>query len=133
MRIHIDPSDGLPIYEQIVRQIRHLIASGRLNPGDEVMPIRALAEELVVNPNTVARAYRELESAGLFDTARGAGTRVSDRGTPLAKRERTRILNERIDALLAEAHQLGFDSEDLIQQLKKRAGQSRSRRDRCDG
>ena len=133
MRIHIDPKDGLPIYEQIIRQLRHLLASGRLKPGDELPPIRALAEDLLVNPNTVARAYRELESAGLFDTRRGAGTRVSSRGTPLARHERTRILNERIDALLAESHQLGFEPDELQALLEKRARRNRRSGEDSDG
>ena len=68
-----------------------------------------LAERLLINPNTVARAYRELEVAGVVDKRGTAGTFVSDAGSPLARRERLRILTERIDALLAEARQLGFD------------------------
>ena len=68
-----------------------------------------LAERLVVNPNTVARAYRELESAGVVEKRRTAGTYVSESGSPLARRERMKILAERVDALLAEARQLGID------------------------
>jgi len=64
MNIHITPSDGVPIYLQIVNQIKYLVSSGRLADGEELPPIRTLAETLVVNPNTVARAYRELELAG---------------------------------------------------------------------
>ena len=64
MWIHISPNDGVPIYLQIVNQVKYLLASGRLAAGEELPPIRVLAERLVVNPNTVARAYRELETAG---------------------------------------------------------------------
>src|SRR5436853_1835255 len=106
MDIHISPHDGIPIYLQIVHQVKYLVASGRLAPGEELPPIRTLAERLTVNPNTVARAYRELEAIGLVATRRTAGTYVADGASPLARRERIRILTERIDALLAEARQL---------------------------
>jgi DNA-binding transcriptional regulator YhcF (GntR family) len=103
MQLHISMQDGVPIYLQIVSQMKYLVASGRLRPGEEVPPIRTLAQELLINPNTVARAYRELENAGLLTSRRGAGTYVSDRGSPLADAERTRILSGRVDALLAQA------------------------------
>src|SRR5580700_4717214 len=103
MQIHISPQDGVPIYQQIVNQVKYLVASGRLTPGEELPPIRVLAERLLVNPNTVARAYRELESAGVVEKRRTAGTYVSDAGSPLARKERLRIITERVDALLAEA------------------------------
>jgi GntR family transcriptional regulator len=88
MQIHISTTDGVPIYQQIVNQVKYLIGSGRLAAGDELPPIRVLAEQLVVNPNTVARAYRELEGAGVVEKRRTAGTYVSDQGSPLARRER---------------------------------------------
>jgi GntR family transcriptional regulator len=106
-----------------VNQIKHLMASGRLGPGDELPPIRVLAEQLLINPNTVARAYRELETAGILTKRRGAGTYVSDKGSPLTRRERARILEGRTDALLVEAQQLDFDLEELTQLIRKRAQQ----------
>ncbi|MCI0641245.1 MAG: GntR family transcriptional regulator, partial [Gemmataceae bacterium] len=98
----------------------YLIAAGRLEPGEELPPIRVLAEQLVINPNTVARAYRELEVAGLVTKRRTAGTYVSDAGSPLARRERVKILTERIDALLAEARQLGVDLEQILELIQQR-------------
>ena len=65
MQIHISTSDGVPIYLQIVNQVKFLVASGRLAAGEELPPIRGLAEQLLINPNTVARAYRDLEAAGI--------------------------------------------------------------------
>src|SRR5919205_1904273 len=100
MQIHISPGDGLPIYLQIVNQVKYLVASGRLEPGEELPPIRALAEQLLVNPNTVARAYRELELAGIVTKRRTTGTYVADATSRLARRERLRIITERMDALL---------------------------------
>ena len=120
MQIHIATTDGVPIYLQIVNQIKYLIASGRLVAGEELPPIRSLAEKLVVNPNTVARAYRELEGAGMVEKRRTAGTYVSDQGSPLARRERLKILTGRIDALLAEARQMDIAFEDVIKIVERR-------------
>jgi GntR family transcriptional regulator len=120
MQLHISPTDGVPIYLQIVNQVKYLVASGRLTPGEELPPIRVLAEKLLVNPNTVARAYRELEVAGLVTKRRTAGTYVSDARSPLARRERLRILAERADALLAEARQMDINTDEVIDLLRQR-------------
>src|SRR3954451_24599187 len=120
MHIHISTADGVPIYLQIVNQIKYLVSSGRLAPGEELPPIRTLAEQLVVNPTTVARAYRELESAGIVEKRRTAGTYVSDQGSPLARRERIKILSERIDALLIEARPFDITVEDVLKLLQQR-------------
>ena len=120
MQLHISAADGIPIYLQIVNQVKYLVAAGRLAPGDEMPPIRVLAEQLLVNPNTVARAYRELEAAGLVEKRRTAGTYVSDQGSPLARKERLRILTDRVDALLAEASQMNVPVEDVIKLIEQR-------------
>jgi GntR family transcriptional regulator len=120
VQIHISSADGVPIYLQIVNQIKYLVASGRLSPGNELLPIRVLAERLLVNPNTVARAYRELEAAGIVEKRRTAGTFVSDQGSPLARRERVKILTQRIDALLAESRQMNIDLPDVLKLVEER-------------
>src|SRR5215213_2187938 len=112
MQLHISSSDGVPIYIQIFNQVKHLVAAGRLSPGEELPPIRVLAEQLVVNPNTVARAYLELERSGLVTKRQGSGTYVSDGGgSPLKRTERLKLLTQRADALLAEARHLQIDLE----------------------
>jgi GntR family transcriptional regulator len=120
MQIHISTADGVPIYLQIVNQVKYLVSSGRLAAGEELPPIRTLAEKLVVNPNTVARAYRELEGVGIVEKRRTAGTYVSDQGSPLARRERLKILTERIDALLAEARQMDIAFEEVVKLAERR-------------
>jgi GntR family transcriptional regulator len=120
VQLHISPRDGVPIYLQIVNQVKYLVASGRLESGEELPPIRALAEQLLVNPNTVARAYRELELAGVVVKRRTAGTYVSDTASPLARRQRLKIISERVDALLAEARQMNIDIDELIELLQER-------------
>lgn len=129
MQLHLVPASGVPIYRQIVDQMKHLIASGRLAPGDEVPAIRKLAETLLVNPNTVARAYRELEMMGLLSKRQGAGTYVSAAGSPLARRERLRIIRERVDGLLAEAQHLGIGVDTVIELIRQRAGAAAAKGD----
>jgi GntR family transcriptional regulator len=121
MQLRVSATDGVPIYLQIVNQVKYLAAAGRLAPGEALPSVRKLAEQLVVNPNTVARAYRELESAGTITTRRGAGVYVSEGGSPLARGEQTRILTERIDMLLAEARQMNVDLESLVELIHKRS------------
>lgn len=120
MHIHITANDGVPIYLQVVNQIKYLVAAGRLAPGEELPPIRTLAEQLVVNPNTIARAYRELDIAGIVEKRRTAGTYVSEQGSPLARRERLKILSDRIDQLLAEAGTMGVSLDEVIKLLQQR-------------
>jgi GntR family transcriptional regulator len=120
MQIHISPSDGVPIYLQVVNQVKYLVAAGRLSAGEELPPIRALAEKLVVNPNTIARAYRELEMAGIVEKRRTAGTYITDQGSPLAKRERLKILTERIDQLLAEALHMNVSVDEIRKLVDQR-------------
>jgi len=120
VQIHITSNDGVPIYLQIVNQVKYLVASGRLAPGEELPPIRVLAEQLLVNPNTVARAYRELETAGVVTKRRTAGTYVSRRGSPLDRRERLRILAGRVDALLAEARQMDVPIDQVLELIRRR-------------
>jgi GntR family transcriptional regulator len=120
MQIHITSSDGVPIYIQIVNQVKHLVAAGRLSSGEEIPPIRALAEILMVNPNTVARAYLELERAGIVTKRQGAGTYVAATRPVISRREKLKALLPRADALLVEAKQLDVDFDELIALLEER-------------
>jgi len=120
MDITIDLDGGVPIYRQIVNQIKYLAASGLIRPGEELPAIRTLALQLRVTPNTVAKAYDELERSGVVWKRHGAGTYVSEQRPLLAHQERLRIIEQRIDALLAEAHQLNFSVEDIVRMIQKR-------------
>lgn len=121
MQIRISSRDGVPVYLQIVNQVKYLAASGRLSPGEELPPIRVLAEQLLINPNTVARAYRELEIMGVVVTRRGAGTYVAEAGKSISRNERKRILAARADQLLAEAHQMNVPIEEVLDLLRERS------------
>ena len=117
--IRISYEDGVPIYRQIVNQIKQLITSGRLTVGSELPPIRKLAQSIVVNPNTVAKAYKELEYQGVIFTKQGAGCFVADKGSPLSESERKRILRDYVQQLVTQAHQLQFSYADIIKELDK--------------
>jgi GntR family transcriptional regulator len=119
MQIQIQAQGGVPIYLQVMQQIKYLVASGRLQPGDELPSIRTLAEQLIVNPNTIARAYRELETAGVVEKRRTAGTFVAEAGSPLARKERLRLLRQRIDQLLVEAFQMGFALDEVLKLVEQ--------------
>ncbi len=121
MDLRISDQDGVPIYVQLVNQLKYLVSSGRLEPGEQLPPVRKLAEQLLINPNTVARAYRELERDGVVVSRQGAGVFVADGVSPLARREQNRILGERIDVLLTEARQMRVDVETLIQLIRQRS------------
>ena len=121
MDIHISISDGVPIYQQIVTQVRYLVAAGRLSPGVEMPTIRALADQLQINPNTVARAYRELEREGTVEKRSTKGTFIAKSVSKLTSKHRQSALSERIDQLLAESSQLGFTLDQLIEQIESRS------------
>jgi GntR family transcriptional regulator len=120
MQLRINSNDGVPIYLQIVNQVKHMVASGRLTPGDEIPPIRSLAEQVVVNPNTVARAYLELERAGIVTKRHGTGTYIAEPVRPLPQRDRIRILRQRVDALVIEAKHLGVELSEVIKLVRDR-------------
>jgi GntR family transcriptional regulator len=119
--ISINLADGVPIYRQIVNQVKYLVASGLLMPGEELPPIRTLALQLKVTPNTIVKAYGELEISGVIHKRQGSGTFVSEgRPQQVALRERRRVIEQRIDALLAEAHQLNFTAEEILRMVRER-------------
>jgi len=119
MLLHLS-ADGAPIYQQIVSQIQYRIFSGQLVAGDELPTIRGLAETLTVNPNTVARAYRELEQEGLIEKRRTTGTFVAEISEIRSLSQRRKLLVPLVDKLLIQSRQLGFDADELVEQLQKR-------------
>jgi GntR family transcriptional regulator len=130
MQLHVSTGDGVPIYLQIANQVKQLVASGRLAPGDELSPIRVLAHQLLVNPNTVARAYLELEREGVVQKRHGSGTYVSEGNSPLARKERLKIISERIDALLVEARHLQVEPQELLRLIKERSQSIQSKEEK---
>jgi GntR family transcriptional regulator len=118
--VSIDPRDRTPIYAQLERALRAAVATGRLQPGDQLPTVRQLAVDLSVNANTVARVYAELERGGVIETRRGVGSFVcgtAARAHP--PREHDRRLRAFITRLLADADAAGFTLEDVVQALEE--------------
>lgn len=123
MEFQIATSDREPIYRQLATQIREAIARGRLKCGDKLPSVRELSRTLVVNPNTIARAYTELERDGVLNTRQGKGVFIAELASELTKSARKRRLTDQIDALLTEAVHLGYSQFDLSDLVAERSKQ----------
>lgn len=117
-RFQLDLHSGVPVYRQIIDQVRGGIASGALGAGDQLPTVRQLAVDLSINPNTVIRAYRELELGGLLVTHQGTGTFISTQKLRGGDEERARQLAQIVADCVARAGAAGFTVEDLIEQLR---------------
>ena len=118
--LQVMPGAGEPIYAQIVSQIGQAIARGELSVGDKLPAVRNLASELVINPNTVARAYSILEQQGLVVSKTGAGTFVSDPKLRDRDAGQVNILTERMDNVVAQGINIGLDATDINKLFKER-------------
>lgn len=121
MRLRIDPTSREPIYRQLVEQVERLVAGGDLNEGDKLPSVRELAVDLRINPNTVARAYGELETEGVVIRQRGRGVYIAPRNAELNERQQQDLLRGPIDELLLTAWKAGVDLETVLEALTLRA------------
>src|ERR1700733_8108594 len=117
-RLRLDLQSGVPVYRQIIDQVRGGIASSSLAVGDQLPTVRQLAVDLAINPNSVVRAYRELELGGLLETHQGTGTFISAQKMKGGNAERERQLTQIITDAVARAGAAGFTVEELIEQLR---------------
>lgn len=120
MRIRLDLKSGVPFYRQIIDQVKSAIATGQLEPGDRLPTVRQLAVDLSVNPNTVSRAYTELELTGLVETHMGSGTFVGQKKVEQDEVERRRILDQIAQEFLSRASSHGFTLYDILENLAQR-------------
>src|SRR5215469_2126611 len=127
-RFRLDLHSGVPVYRQIIDQVRGGVASGALAAGDQLPTVRQLAVDLAINPNTVVRAYRELELGGLLETHQGTGTFISAQKMRGGNEERARQLARIVEDCVSRAGAAGFTVEDLIQQLRELAPEPSRRR-----
>lgn len=111
MFLHIDPHNGLAVYDQIVRQVKFAVAEGALASGDLAPSVRELARELAINPNTVARAYRQLQDEGVLEAVRGTGLAVTPAARKACQQQRKTLLAERLSLALSEALAAGLEPE----------------------
>jgi len=116
----LDLRSGVPVYRQLIDQVLGGIASGVLKPGDQLPTVRQVAVDLEINPNTVARAYREMEIRGVLDTQQGSGTFVSNQKIEQDEVERERRLAQIVSEFVARAGAAGFTVDDLLEQLHER-------------
>jgi len=119
LKFSLDATNGVPFYKQIILQVEMAIADGRLDTGDQLPTVRGLAVDLQVNPNTVARAYSELEIRGIVNTQQGTGTFISDQKVRISDVERERILAEITRSFVIHAASYGFSLEELSSYLKE--------------
>ena len=120
IRIQLDIKSGVPFYRQVIDQVKSAIATGQVGPGDRLPTVRQLAVDLSVNPNTVSRAYTELELTGLVETQMGSGTFVGQRKVEQDEVERRRILEQICQEMLSRASNHGFTLDDILDNLKQR-------------
>jgi GntR family transcriptional regulator len=120
MEIRLSPSDGVPVYRQILNQVKYLVASGRLEPGQELPPIRSLAERLLINPNTVVHAYAELAREGVVVSRHGSGTYVNDAAPPLNAARAAEALGPKADSLLTDAAHLQVRLPEVLELVRRR-------------
>ncbi|NIO28658.1 MAG: GntR family transcriptional regulator [Candidatus Latescibacteria bacterium] len=124
MKFAIDARSGVPLYRQVIEQVKFGIARGNLEPGDQLPTVRQLAVDLSINPNTVIRAYRELEIEGVLETHQGTGTFVSTQKPEIDRLERQRMLDQILTDLLARASTYGLTLEDVLEGLRRRKKES---------
>jgi GntR family transcriptional regulator len=120
----IDTKSGVPLYRQIIEQVKFAIARDGLRPGDQLPTVRQLAVELSINPNTVIRAYRELEIEGVLETQQGSGTFVGTQKPEIDRLERRRMLDQILTDLLARASSYGLTLEEVLEGLRQRKKES---------
>lgn len=126
--IQVNPSSSNPIYAQIIEKVKYSIANGSLKVGDQLPSVRELASQLKVNPNTVAKAYRELEYEGIIQVRHGSGAYVSEKGHSMKKQERLRIVTEKLDQAIVEAIHLGIEEKELEELFTNRLKSFKNKR-----
>src|SRR6202050_2879884 len=127
-QLKLDLRSGVPVYRQIIDQVRGGMAFGTLCAGDQLPTVRQLAVDLAINPNTVLRAYRELELGGMIETHQGTGTFISNKKIVKNSGERERQLAQLANEFAARAGAAGFSVEELLERLRELAPQSKQRR-----
>ncbi|HTZ59169.1 MAG TPA: GntR family transcriptional regulator [Acidobacteriaceae bacterium] len=123
----LDLHSGVPLYRQLIDQVQAAIATQWLAPGDQLPTVRQVAVDLEINPNTVMRAYREMEIRGVLDTQQGTGTFVAEQASERNDLERSRGLEKLVEEFTARAGAGGFHLEELIEALRDRVADGRQR------
>ncbi len=115
----LDGHSGVPVYRQLIDQVHGAMAAGILQPGDQLPTVRLVAVELAINPNTVLRAYREMEIRGILDTQQGTGTFIADHQAEPSKEERGRVIAQLVSEIVSRAGAAGLTVNELIEALQQ--------------
>ena len=118
MHLRLEPASGSPVYQQIVDQIKRMVAAGTLRKGDRLPTVRELASQLIINPNTVAHAYQSLERDNIIETRRGLGSFISEPDSQLSHEARIKQVSDLIERALVEAHHLNVSSNEVRKLLE---------------
>lgn len=121
----LDPKSGVPYYRQIIDQIRYGISSGKLEVGEQLPTVRSLSVQLKVNPNTISKAYKELEIQSVLETQLGTGTFIGAVEHRIPDQERRKKLEDICDEFLTVAGSYGFEKEEIIDELRRRQGEGK--------
>lgn len=126
MVIRLETASGRPLYQQIVDQVKQMVATGILRTGDKLPTVRELSAQLVLNPNTVAHAFQQLEREKVIETRRGLGSFVAEAASPLSHDERVQIVAAHVDRALVEAYHVEIGEEELRSIFEERLARFRS-------
>lgn len=127
MRLNIEPANGVPIWEQIVRQVKFAVAAGQLLPGELIPSVRDLARECTINPNTVQRAYQQLQSEQVLEPLRGRGMAVCTGARRQCVSDRQSLVRERLEAVVREAIRGGLEPDRLREFFERALAQASAR------
>ena len=125
MFFQINPENGVPVYQQVSRQVTFAVANGSLQPGELIPSVRQLARDLTINPNTVARAYRQLQDQNIVESVRGTGMAIASGARSRCRTERTRILRERFSQVIDEAQQSQLVKKEIEKLFQSELGKKR--------
>lgn len=128
----INASNGIPVYEQVARQITFAVAAGSLQPGEMIPSVREMARELAINPNTVARAYRQLQDVGVLESVRGSGLTIQSGAKSRCKTMRSRLIRERISNVLTEARQSQLTDNEIMEFVQVEMDRKHTKRGKND-
>lgn len=120
----LDAHSGVPVYRQLIDQVQAAAATGQLRAGDQLPTVRHVAVELAINPNTVMRAYREMEIRGMLDTQQGTGTFIAERRIEISKEEKERQLSQLVGEFVARAGSAGITVSELMEALRAMSPES---------
>jgi GntR family transcriptional regulator len=124
----LNAHSGVPVYRQLMDQVQGALAAGRLKAGDQLPTIRQVAVDLAINPNTVTRAYREMEIRGLLETQQGTGTFIAEQPIATDSRTRTRQMQQLAAEMIARAGANGFSLTELMDALKEHGNEQSTKR-----